>query len=56
MPRKPNPKPTDPEQSKKFIETAKKLEVDEAGVNFDRALYVIKPVQSTDKKVDKKKK
>lgn len=41
MPRKPNPKPTDPEQSKKFLETAKALEVDKTGEQFEAALKVV---------------
>jgi hypothetical protein len=31
------PKPDDPEQSKRFIETAKALESDETGEAFERA-------------------
>lgn len=43
MSRKPNPKPTDPEQSKKFLETAKALEVDKTGKSFISALNTIAP-------------
>ena len=47
MPRKPNPKPDDPEQSKRFIETAKEREADDAEA-LDRAFKTIaaeKPVK-----------
>jgi hypothetical protein len=37
MPRKPAPKPDDPEQSKRFIETAREVEADEGREAFDRA-------------------
>lgn len=38
MPRKPTPKPDNPEQFKRFIETAKQLEADESPDAIDRAL------------------
>jgi len=41
MPRKPNPPPDDPEQSKRFIEGAKEVEVDETREGFDRAFKKI---------------
>lgn len=37
MPRKPKPKPDDPEQFKRFIEMARKVEVDESPDAIDRA-------------------
>lgn len=41
MPRKPNPPPTDPGQSKKFLETAKALEAEASGVAFSKAIAAI---------------
>ena len=35
------PKPDDPEQSKRFEQTAKELGVDESGKSFDRAVSKI---------------
>jgi hypothetical protein len=37
MPRKPAPKPDDPEQSKRFIETAEQIEADKSPKAFERA-------------------
>jgi hypothetical protein len=37
MPRKPEPKPDDPAQSKRFIEAARKAEADETEEGADRA-------------------
>lgn len=37
MPRKPPAKPDDPEEYKRFLETAKKVEADESPEAFDRA-------------------
>lgn len=37
MPRKPNPPHDNPEQSKRFLEAAKRAEVDESGKGFDAA-------------------
>ena len=50
MPRKPNPKPDDEEQSKKFLETAKLLETDKAGKVFHKALEVLTPPKKTREK------
>ena len=47
MPRKPNPKPDDAEQSKRFLETAKALESDKTGKEFKRALDVVVPINKT---------
>jgi hypothetical protein len=38
MPRKPAPKPDDPDQFKRFIETARQVEADESPDAIDRAL------------------
>ncbi len=43
MPRKPARKPDDPEQSKRFIEKAREIEVDESGEAFERAFKKIIP-------------
>jgi hypothetical protein len=37
MSKKPNPKPDDPEQSKRFIEAAREAEADETEEGADRA-------------------
>lgn len=50
MPRKPNPKPTDPEQSKKFLETAKALDGDKTDKQFQRALVAVIPIKPSVKK------
>jgi hypothetical protein len=42
-PKQPNQKPDDPEQSKRFIETARELEADESGEAFRRAFEKIIP-------------
>jgi hypothetical protein len=36
MPRKPNPPPDDPEQSKRFIDMAREVEAEQASPNFER--------------------
>lgn len=41
MPRKPNPKWDDPEQSKRFIDAAKKAEASEDAKDFERALKTV---------------
>jgi hypothetical protein len=41
MARKPNPKPTDPVQSKRFLETAKDLRIDGDGAVFNRAIDLL---------------
>ena len=40
------PKPDDPEQSKRFVETARELEADETGEAFQRAFEKIVPTRS----------
>ena len=43
MPRKPNPKPDNVEQSKRFLETAKLVEADKTGKQFEAALKIVVP-------------
>jgi hypothetical protein len=43
MPRKPAPKPDDPEQSKRFIETAREIGTDEDPEAFERAFKKVIP-------------
>ena len=40
---KKSPDMGDEEQSRRFVETAKKLETDESGKSFDRAMVIISP-------------
>lgn len=40
------PKPDDPEQSKRFVETAREIEADETGEAFRRAFARIVPPKS----------
>lgn len=49
MPRKPSPKPDDPEEYKRFLETAKAVEAEKDRKAFDRAFEkVIKRPRSRD--------
>jgi hypothetical protein len=48
MPRKRNPKPDDPEQSKRFLETAKEREADDENA-LDRAFKNIASKSSKDR-------
>lgn len=41
MPRKPAPKWDDPEESKRFLETAKAVEASDDPKDFDKALKVV---------------
>jgi hypothetical protein len=41
MPRKPNPPPDDPKQSKRFIEAAREIGTDESPEAFERAFKKI---------------
>jgi hypothetical protein len=41
------PKPDDPEQSKRFIDAARKIEADESGEAFRRAFEKIVPPKRT---------
>jgi hypothetical protein len=43
------PKDTDPYQSERFIETARKLGVDESGKAFDRAFKKLVPPRQSSK-------
>jgi hypothetical protein len=44
MPRKPAPKPDDPEQAKRFIEMAREVEADETKEGAERAFKkIVKP-------------
>ena len=45
-----NPKLEDKAQSRRFVETARKLEVDEKSETFDRALKIIVPKKEKKKK------
>lgn len=38
MAKKPKPEPDDKEQSQRFVKTARKLEADESGKSFERAI------------------
>jgi hypothetical protein len=56
MPRKPAPKPDNPEQYKRFLQTAREAGADEPGEAFDRVLRKVadgpresKPVPATKK-------
>ena len=46
MSKKPAPKPDDPEQSKRFLETAKEVEADDDPEALKKALAKIVPAQS----------
>lgn len=48
-PRKANPPPDDPEQSKRFIETAKQIEADESGSDLERNFHRIAKSKSAAK-------
>lgn len=50
MPRKPTPKPDDPEQSKRFIETAKEVGAADDTEALERAFKKIIPVKSQSRK------
>ena len=42
---KQNPKPDDPEQSKRFEETARQVDVDETGKAFKKAIKAVAPAK-----------
>ena len=50
---KQKPKPDDPKQSERFVETAHKLEVDESGKSFERALRKVAPKKEQPKRTEK---
>lgn len=43
MPRKPKPEPDDPEEYKRFLETAKEVEADKGAEAFERAFAKVVP-------------
>lgn len=45
MPKTPKPKPDDPEQSRRFEETARTLDVDESDEAFKKAMEVVVPAK-----------
>ncbi len=48
-------KPDDPKQSQRFVETARKLEADETGKSFEKALnVVVKSKRRTSAKVSRR--
>jgi len=46
MPRKPKPQPDDPEQSKRFIDTAREIGADESLEGFERTFKKVVPVRT----------
>jgi hypothetical protein len=52
VPKRPNLKPDDPEQSKRFVETAREIEADESGETFRRAFEKIVPPKNSTPKAD----
>jgi hypothetical protein len=46
-PKRANPKPDDPVQSKRFVEAAREIEADESGEAFRRALEKIVPPKTS---------
>jgi hypothetical protein len=53
MPRKPSPPPDDPEQSKRFIDTAREIETDESPEAFERAFKKVVPPKTPRAKRDR---
>jgi hypothetical protein len=52
MSRKPAPKPDDPEQSKRFIDTAREIGADEDPEAFERAFKKVVPSKKSTTKPD----
>jgi len=50
MPRKPKPKPDDPEQSKRFIKAAREYGTDETGEAFERVFKSVTSSSPSEKK------
>ncbi len=50
MPRKPEPKPDDPEQSARFVEAAKEAGTDESGKAFERVFKKLVPPKRSPKR------
>ena len=48
MPRKPEPKWDDPEESKRFLDTAKAVEASDDPEDFERALQRVAPKKPKD--------
>jgi hypothetical protein len=46
MPRKPTPKPDNPEQHKRFLDMARQVQVDESEGGFNRAFNKVIPRQA----------
>jgi hypothetical protein len=46
------PEKDDPDQSKRFVETAKKLEADKSDKEFEKVMEILSPVPKTDKKTE----
>jgi hypothetical protein len=53
QPKRKNPKPDDPEQSKRFIEAARQTEVDETGEAFRQVFEKIVPPKNPPKRQSK---
>lgn len=51
MPRKPKPKPDDPAEYKRFLETAKQAEASKDPEAFDRAFKKVVPPKTTRKSI-----
>jgi hypothetical protein len=51
MPRKPRPKPDDPEQFKRFLEIAREVEADESPDAIDRAFNKVVRRKKDDKEL-----
>ena len=49
MAEKPKPEPDDKEQSKRFIDTARELEVDESEKEFERVISQVIPIKKSPK-------
>jgi hypothetical protein len=47
MPRKPTPEPDDPEESQRFIDTAREVEASEDPKDFEKAFKKVVPAKST---------
>lgn len=48
MAAKKKPEPADKEQSARFVETARQLEVDESGKAFERAIGIVTPPKNVE--------
>lgn len=50
---KPPPKADDKEQSERFIETAREIEADESGDEFERALDLLLPTKAVKRRTSR---